>query len=749
MATKKNSLNAHEKTVNLFKAIGESIEDDPEAIREVFIEYGLDQDKLTRENLQLIARLKAGLEFGPAPAEEFRGGDASPNSPPIASEAPAEPAVEKERFRFPFLRRIFKHLKNLIVRANVFFQRNLINQLNQGKVFADRIGRFYLNGNPGIVLLAVVFFLTTLPVFSFILHRYGLSIQLSMLGALGVLLLVWALGGYFSYRLLKHAPPKKYAQVLIEGYSADKSIQFVSNEIRKLASEFVENRHARSLDGLLHRIENCPDWPAAAKMIETHQKEIKTNIDELNKIFTRQYDIIQRILELKYFAARQLHIPERQMCDYIFQFSPVIYHNRVLKYTSNCSELLELYHGVEDFPDLEDRLRALVRQNNQIMRKIRTRRDYQNQILKHTELLIPMHRFITEVSISGAIKEYSRTLSQVAKEALEQIKFAGDYHPRLFTRACLDLQEKLQFLYYKQRARGGFDLHYTCFRLCETYSTEDFYLNNLLENQARLLEAFIHKPQYPLFSGNRSETRQQIYALSRLFETVSMVLVRSRNGVIENFREFYRKWMLEDLDLQGEQTRLIITHSYSRTVREVLKHAVLQKEDDLEHTPEENQPKLFVFKPETGDSFKERLMMYDLKEENYHQDLKNTFAGIDKLMRPAKIMFILGAECYDKHRWVFHPEGISDYLKSLRSLAEEKNIELVVVIVAEFYKCYRRLIELPEYYKDRFDKISLYQPELIDVIISDKEILSRQTYTEEAIKNNQMLSTLVSNMRMF
>jgi len=550
-------------------------------------------------------------------------------------------------------------------------------------------------------------------------------------------------------QLLRHLPPEEYARILIDGYPIPATIQLVSNEIRKMAASFVEHTDARFLAQMVSNILEMSEWQDIKQMIQQQEKQIRTGVESLCWFVEKQYPVIQRVLALKRYSAKQLGIPERRMCDYIFQFSPTIYHNRILKMVANWKEVLDIYPSVDLSPYLEARLRALFQENQRIMRKIKRRLQYQYDILEYTDLHYFMHRFVTDVSISGAVKEYTRAISYLARGALSELENFPTHSKHHLNSILERLNKRLGFIYFKQRARGGFDIHYSCYRLCRLYSSERFYIQKQLETQADILKKIIDDPQGDFIIADYGTALAQLHSLSTLFDTVTMVLEKCRNDITEKFKSFYTEWLQGLPGNDQEQPRLIITHSYSRTVREVLKRVVLAESSDSFPFQTPNRPKLFILKPKGEDDFKARLMMYDLKEGSHPQDLKNTFPGVDKLMKQTKIMIVLGAECFDNDRWVFHPQGVSDYLKTLRTVTRENGTELTVVVIAENYKFYHRLVELPEYYQDRFDNISLYEPDLIDVIISDKEIITRKDSPASTKIYNLMLSTMLPAMRTY
>jgi hypothetical protein len=121
-------------------------------------------------------------------------------------------------------------------------------------------------------------------------------------------------------------------------------------------------------------------------------------------------------------------------------------------------------------------------------------------------------------------------------------------------------------------------------------------------------------------------------------------------------------------------------------------------------------------------------MKYELHSEisaNAKRFDHMAIANIDILCRlmdkDSAVMFILGAECFDDKKHVVHPRGIRRQIHKVKRVATNKGLrQPLVVVAAESYK--RQVVDLTNsrLYSDHFDRIEIYEPEDIDIIVTDK-----------------------------
>lgn len=742
MSDEKLKLNpSREAMVNLFVAMYESIESDPEAVRQCLEEEGVDVDEFVRKEKEHLSTLLSQIDDGPSHPNDslprrFAGG------------------VFQSLARFTFsryLRVMFKRIGKLRRKLLRIVQQNKIRFVSKLRVFSRRLGRTFLAGTPGTVLLLIGFVAVLLPGYTVLLLMKGWGLLASILISTAAILGIWCVGGLLTYNSLRHLPPEEYARTVMDGYPVTRSLQLVSHAIWKLCRRFVKNQSTVCLEKFADQLLQAISKQETDPILSLQKHRIGKHVQRLAGMLLRQDASIQRVIALKKFSAKQLHLPEQQVCDYLYQFSPTLFRNRVAKYISNWEEILNMdaYHSADCIPVLRNRLKAILLQNKSILQKTTKRMQYQTQLFTYTDLHSHIQGFVSDASISGAVRQYAQAISCVAHQALSELRPGQTENRRQLTAMLQEVWNRLQFLYYKQRAREGFDLHYTCYRICKTAAAGGHSVPHRRENQIALLEGLMTNPDHNPFNPDPLPALRELQDLSHLFETVTIVVEQCRDNLIETFRGFYDTWLDGMPQYEPGPARLIITHDYSKTVREVLKRVVLPLGGKQSVIPEVACPKIFIVKSRQEEASPAKLMMYELKEGGFRQELKNTFSGVDKLMSGAKIMILIGAECFDRDRWVFHPGGIGEYIQGLRKLTEQQDADLLVVVVAESYKCHDRLVELPEFYQDRFDRLSLYEPGMIDVIVTNSDIITANTAASSKRYSDDLLSTMLRDVRTY
>lgn len=505
------------------------------------------------------------------------------------------------------------------------------------------------------------------------------------------------------YKLL----PETFARVTLSGQKDTRKLELVTYQILKVCRGFVNHKSAKKLHSFLNNLA----IPFNAANLNRSKPELISHVNKLHKLLNKQEEMLQKILAMKYLVSKDLGIPPRRLCDYIFQYSPRIHENRLQKYLENWEEILTyceyLPGGSLEDPAITNRLTALRDQNIQIYDEFKRRMNYQNQFLKFRDLHPVILSFISANSTSGSLLKYADALSQVANEYRLIMTQRPDTNSAAYRSCCA----KLLFLFYKQRAHPGFDLNVHLFNLCTIMSktSPDWKIvETVLCNFPK------ESPNQNPLSKDPPQIKLEIEALSKLSAMVRKVIVDNRNDIIKLFTGYCRSYFGSD----PFRNTYILTHGHSKTVREVLKRGLQPLEPNIPH--------VFVMQPEDEDDFETRLMLYELREDDDFRFLRRAASTrvefIQLLGSQAKVMVVLGAECFDSDLRVLHPLGISNSLKMLK---EVLGSQFQVIVVGEEYKHYSHLMSFPEFYRNHLDRVEILNSDLVDYIITDRMIYQK------------------------
>jgi len=442
--------------------------------------------------------------------------------------------------------------------------------------------------------------------------------------------------------------------------------------------------------------------------LDQYRNEIEVLVWWLRRFPHQMHTRLLRIETMKYRASVELDIPPRRICDHMFQYSPAMHRDRLQKYVQNWGQILD---ARTDTDEEKRRLWNLAVQNLTVLNNTRRRRRYQREILENRDL----HPFIVQLaskhSTSGSLQTYAEALRYVAMLGKRRLsRSRGGTEEEIQA-----ISTRLQFLYRKQRAHPGFDLHALLIRALCSIESEQHDIPDMLglleELRSTLPENGSHAPLK--ISERRLEAfRSLSFRLTALFD-------KSREGIVERFKKVCSTW------LQSGQSdnRYIVSHGYSRTVLSVLRSSLPIPKNVL---PANKLPRLFFLLPDEKDSFDTRVMEYELKEMRIFRPFRNFAAGNEKhllalLKETDQVLILLGAECFDIERRMVHPRGFRPLLSTI--LEEMKGRVCWVVVVAESYKRNDHLLtDDTQFYGQHFDRIDLYPPDLIHCIITDDDI---------------------------
>ena len=244
----------------------------------------------------------------------------------------------------------------------------------------------------------------------------------------------------------------------------------------------------------------------------------------------------------------------------------------------------------------------LLKENRHIYEKTKRRTSYQLQLFKYTDLHEHIFSFVSNPSASGSLKGYAKAIAFVAEQALERLDRRG-------AKELHATADKLKFLFYKQKANPGFDLHQACYLLFKNEEDE-----RLSVKLPRILNKIQEMSAAKIFDSDTSVAEEELKALSLLFEKASIIIEKNRIRIAENFMQKYHRWWYDNTGSQSDYNSIIVTQGYSKTVREVLKRVVFNEGKQFDFIKDSSLPRILVMKPNENGAIESRLLMFELKE---------------------------------------------------------------------------------------------------------------------------------------
>ncbi len=577
-----------------------------------------------------------------------------------------------------------------------------------------------------------------------------------------------------AHRSFDKIPPSDYARSVLEGRRVDGQFRWVAWRMHQLCTSFLSTRYLRGVP--LRRLEKL--GVEIGTMIEKAQerKEPASKILELvrtkfgrrlqrrywrlrslQKSLVKRRRRIQRVLRMKEILAAELDIHHRRLCDHVFRFSPSIFERRSRKYISNW---WSIYDGLRAGYIPINRVLELLDENRRIVRRIQRRRNYLRLLTRSSYLFNYVQAFAARSSVRSSLVAYSRGIAQVTR-TLQKYRFlrrvfwflpAGDEAKRRYKthgRAFKANRGRFIALYLMQRAHPGIDVHRTLHKLCKqaeqwceakmALQTTDSESVKKLEKQRvvwrhRADELGVLMPPLLDARGRPAEPTHRFLESSVNAAAETDVQDRLRGfiglgeGVIAAIDD--SQWVMNNRAahvlrgswIEGVPT-LIVTVGYSKAVRDILKtvvFAMLQPSD-----------RVFVIRPE-GAETAGRMMEFELREDRgWFRPLKSpqVGAGEGKLLKalhntsePLQVMVLLSGECFDwQGRVVQTAEARKELDKVCKWATDAK-----IFLVAEGYRFYPDLSEIPGFYRDDLDDIGLYDARKVTDVIGDYFVPDRK-----------------------
>jgi hypothetical protein len=196
---------------------------------------------------------------------------------------------------------------------------------------------------------------------------------------------------------------------------------------------------------------------------------------------------------------------------------------------------------------------------------------------------------------------------------------------------------------------------------------------------------------------------------------------RSSRGLIERFDAWF-----------GEHDRstgrlFLVTHGYSRTVREVLTR---HRDEWIANGRFPWRPpdtSLFLLVDDSTDAIDTRIMAYEVKAPLTSMPFAGVAAGDARLLGGMVgendfVVILLGIECFDENGWALHPRGLGAHLDGIMTELTRLQRKFVVIAVAQDYKLQRGFLGAPELFEDHFDRVGLYPPGRINFVVTENRV---------------------------
>jgi hypothetical protein len=526
---------------------------------------------------------------------------------------------------------------------------------------------------------------------------YGVS-----LGA-GAFLASFMVGGIAALSMLA---PGEYAQIVLSGRPVQEVFFSIADRAQILSVRF--SRGTRGLRPLMQALfETAKKHTEATRLEQEDEIELRRIVETLRRqwalhlgssaahwtiksvrqLLTGKHRHIRRVEAMKLLAAQELDIPARRLCDHIFQFSPTMFEYGVRTYLRNLDEMQAAIRTLRT-PQEIAKFCGQVRQNffldNWCLEKV----DLLESLIVNESLHRSLRQLASVHSTSGSLQVYARALRDAGRTDRDR---GGEAERNAVAR------RRLWFLYRKQRARPGFDVHY----LLRTLLEDDADLCRLLDDVASPPP---EKPSLP----------ESARRLGELPTEVQKRLVERRARLAHLAGDLYRAWAIPGT------RQYIVTHGYSKTVREVLR-ACFGEDAGSPGYPE---PRVFLLSTEDPQAeFDARLMKVELRQCLGSRELSIAAGSVEflcgLLKRSDQLLIMLGAESFDADRRVVHPRTAAAHVERLLKQARCPHL---CVVVAESYKRLPGDLTASTFFADHFDRVSIYDSSLVDFIVSDDGI---------------------------
>jgi len=565
----------------------------------------------------------------------------------------------------------------------------------------------------------------TVPLLSWQLPLFYWKVGLLLAG----MVTAYLAGGAAALRLLS---PEQYAYAVIAGNSEKEMLRLISQRACRLCVRFVlATRSSTALcDDLLSVADEnfdprtVGDGPAlAAKlrdMTAQHEtkpwRRLKHTQHEVYALLRREEQEIRRVEAMKLLAARELEIPPRRLCDQIIQFSPSMFREGATKYVQNLKEMIAMLPDMQTKTEVA-RFCGLVRQNRWLENKGRTRALRLTEMIRFRDLYGFLHAFAATHSTSGSLQVYVRSIAEVTgKNGILPLALRQE-----------GVWQRLCFLYRKQRAHPGFDLHQLLVRVCEELQRELEAQSEPDRSENLEMVANLRHIRHLLGAVETSSTTdgrddvprgfgRLLAALHHAPAYVSRAIADGRARIAHTFREVLTEWSRFEPARRGDV--YFVTYGYSKTVREILRECWGSPAPDRAA-----RPFIFLLTGDTpNDELDTRRMKMEIQQHLPPGQHRLAAGHADMLLgllaEHDRVLLVEGAECFDVDGRMVHPRTTAEQVSSLIAGLAAKQTPTLFTVVAESYKRQELPLSQTSFFADHFDRVAIYPPSSAHLIVS-------------------------------
>ena len=555
-------------------------------------------------------------------------------------------------------------------------------------------------------------------------------------------------------------PLEEYGSIHRSHLTVSEMLCMTSYKIIELSLAFDEEVAWLFREGLLADSKDnkaCYNAEGKFRMPPEMMERMKQNLsrisdcsNRLNRLSVKLQSLerdVQRIGVLIANLAKRLKVPEIELCEHIFQFSPTQFKEQTAKFSSNLQvaigfiscfpeDLTRSYAGDSLLNSMFDRILSLLYECHRFYRRNQKIIGYQYQNIAYRDLHEAVVGFAAEKSSCEAAKMYTRALSDTFH------KYYVSEKKHICTKECFFT--KIKYLYHKRKAHVGIDLHFSVFRLMEDM-IEKKEMKEWDHDMVEALRAFFDVETFKQtfeknggdLDGFIAKTNQVMTKMIQFYTLTIPYIEKCRTKIRGQFEERYLDYF-RGMD-DGRQL-YIITFGYSKVVRDIIKYTIPRMVKSLygEETIENMERfKVVIFMPEDEGRLDSRAIKYYLTEERQRAYLPVMISDpefiLPLLNDASKILVLMGAETFDaKGRAVRTSMYKNDLCKFLHAAVPivsggrsgwdktddiKKVDEVKIVVCAEPYKKNLDLSRIERYFDDRYEKVEVYGAHLITEIL--------------------------------
>jgi hypothetical protein len=204
----------------------------------------------------------------------------------------------------------------------------------------------------------------------------------------------------------------RYIAFLSESFrNANKEFEATNTSMYESAAKFYANPSIEIKEIIIYVTTIQNHW----RKSHTSHKKIPIKIRRMLSLTRRTAD---RLDQIKSLTARELHISQRKLCDHIYQFSVLLFRDRIEKYIENYTEL-ETLLSQEDInmipKSLQIRIYGLVAQCYFIQKTIYQRKDRGSELAIYREYHRSLLELASSHSATASIRKYAFLLHRIVR----------------------------------------------------------------------------------------------------------------------------------------------------------------------------------------------------------------------------------------------------------------------------------------------------------------------------------------------